>query len=310
MDKPTHNFASKQEVRWCPGCGDYAILSAMQRFLKSSDIAPENIVFVSGIGCNGRFPYYMNTFGFHTIHGRGPAVATGIKLANPKLSVWLITGDGDGLSIGASHFIHLLRRNLDINVLLFNNQIYGLTKGQFSPTSVIGQKTKTSPEGVISEPLSPLKLALAANGSFIARGLDKEPKHLMTLFKQAYEHQGTSLIEIYQNCPVFNDDAFQDIDDKKVRQDKILYLEEDKPFTYGANKDKQLFLDNDKLVAGELKEGETIAHQLSDYMMAQRLLSLDANAPLPLGVFYQRNSKAQRSVDNGCLDEQSLAELF
>lgn len=306
------NYASNQEVRWCPGCGDYAILSAMQRFFKSLDIEPQNVCFVSGIGCNGRFPYYMNTFGFHTIHGRAPAVAQGIKLANPKLSVWLITGDGDGLSIGANHLIHLLRRDIDINILLFNNQIYGLTKGQYSPTSKRGQKTKTSPEGVDANPLSPLKLALGAEASFLARGLDKEPKHLMTLFEKAYQHKGTSLIEIYQNCPVFNDDAFSDIEDKNARKDKVLFLEDGQPMRFGQALDKQLLLQSDSLALDDKLKQPGPNHDVSSRLMADRLLHLDENLPLPLGVIYQRQhtlpDKSNKSTK--AITEVDLDSLF
>ena len=306
------NYASSQEVRWCPGCGDYAILSAMQRFFKTLDIPPENVCFVSGIGCNGRFPYYMNTFGFHTIHGRAPAVAQGIKMANPDLSVWLITGDGDGLSIGANHLIHLLRRDMDINVLLFNNEIYGLTKGQYSPTSKLGQKTKTSPMGVDVNPISPLKLALGCNASFIARGLDKEPKHLMSLFEKAHAHKGTSLIEIYQNCPVFNDDAFTDIEDKKTRKDKVLFLEDGQPMRFGQEDDKQLLLQGESLAVDVKLENTGLNHNASSRIMADRLLHLDDNAPLPLGVIYQRQRTLveNSNVTPDALTEASLDKLF
>ncbi len=306
------NYASSQAVRWCPGCGDYAILSAMQRFFKTLDIPPENVCFVSGIGCNGRFPYYMNTFGFHTIHGRAPAVAQGIKMANPKLSVWLITGDGDGLSIGANHLIHLLRRDIDINVLLFNNEIYGLTKGQYSPTSKPGQKTKTSPLGGNVSPLSQLKLALGCEASFIARGLDKEPKHLMGLFEKAYEHKGTSFIEIYQNCPVFNDDAFTDIEDKKTRKDKVLFLEDGQPMRFGQEDDKQLLLQGESLAVDVKLENTGLNHNASSRVMADRLLHLDDNAPLPLGVIYQRQrTLVENSNDTpDALTEASLDKFF
>lgn len=290
--KTTVNYASKEEVRWCPGCGDYAILSAMQRFFKQIAIPPEQVVFVSGIGCNGRFPYYMNTFGFHTIHGRAPSVATGIKLMNPELSVWLITGDGDGLSIGTNHLIHTLRRDLDINIVLFNNQIYGLTKGQFSPTSVPGQKTKTTPDGVEQQPLCPLSLALSVNASFVARGLDKEPKHLVELFEAAYQHTGTSFIEIYQNCPVFNDNAFTNVEDKKTRKDEVIFLQDQTPLIFGVDNDKALIEEDGQLVAN-LKGDSTLIHEASNKQRAYQLCELLANdGPLPLGVLYQKARSA------------------
>ncbi|MDH5400573.1 MAG: 2-oxoacid:ferredoxin oxidoreductase subunit beta, partial [Cyclobacteriaceae bacterium] len=202
------DFSSDQDVRWCPGCGDYSILKQVQSVLPETGVARENIAFISGIGCSSRFPYYMNTYGMHSIHGRAPAIASGLKISNPELSVWVITGDGDSLSIGGNHIIHLLRRNFDINVLLFNNQIYGLTKGQYSPTSPLGSVSASSPVGSVDHPFNPLALALGADGTFLARTMDRDPKHLREMVTAANAHKGTSLLEIYQNCNVFNDGAF------------------------------------------------------------------------------------------------------
>src|SRR5574339_712235 len=205
----SQNFQSDQDVRWCPGCGDYSILANVQRVMPELGVPRENFVFVSGIGCSSRFPYYMNTYGFHTIHGRAPAFATGIKAARPELSVWVVTGDGDGLSIGGNHLLHLLRRNFDVNVLLFNNQIYGLTKGQYSPTSEVNKVTKSTPFGSIDHPFNPLALALGADATFVARTMDRDPKHLQQLLLRAQAHKGASFLEIYQNCNIFNDGAFE-----------------------------------------------------------------------------------------------------
>ena len=241
------DFTSDQEVKWCPGCGDYAILRAMQKALPALERKKEDFVFISGIGCSSRFPYYMNTYGFHTIHGRAPAFATGVKLANPKLSVWQITGDGDALAIGGNHFIHALRRNIDINILLFNNEIYGLTKGQFSPTSKKGIKTKSNPHGTTDEPFSPSDLAIGAQGSFFARVVDTNPKLMQKIFTEAEEHRGTSLIEILQNCVIFNDKTFAAITGKEVKQNAQLILEDGKPMLFGAEMNKGIILNGFKL---------------------------------------------------------------
>jgi len=241
------DFTSDQEVKWCPGCGDYAILRAMQKALPALERKKEDFVFISGIGCSSRFPYYMNTYGFHTIHGRAPAFATGVKLANPKLSVWQITGDGDALAIGGNHFIHALRRNIDINILLFNNEIYGLTKGQFSPTSQKGIKTKSNPHGTTDEPFSPSDLAIGAQGSFFARVVDTNPKLMQKIFTEAEEHRGTSLIEILQNCVIFNDKTFAAITGKEVKQNAQLILEDGKPMLFGAQMNKGIILNGFKL---------------------------------------------------------------
>ena len=241
------DFTSDQEVRWCPGCGDYTILRAMQKALPTLKKKKEDFVFISGIGCSSRFPYYMNTYGFHTIHGRAPAFATGVKLANPNLSVWQITGDGDALAIGGNHFIHALRRNIDINILLFNNEIYGLTKGQFSPTSKKGIKTKSNPHGTTDEPFSPSDLAIGAQGSFFARVVDTNPKLMQKIFVEAEEHRGTSLIEILQNCVIFNDKTFAAITGKEVKQNAQLILEDGMPMLFGAEMNKGIILKGFKL---------------------------------------------------------------
>jgi 2-oxoglutarate/2-oxoacid ferredoxin oxidoreductase subunit beta len=230
------DFATDQEVRWCPGCGDYAILNAVQNLFPALGIPKENFVVVSGIGCSSRFPYYMNTFGFHSIHGRAPAIATGIKLANPGLSVWIATGDGDALSIGGNHIIHALRRNVGIKILLFNNRIYGLTKGQASPTSEVGKKTKSSPFGTVEAPFNPLALALGAGATFVARSIDIFGPHLKGVLQAAAEHEGSAFVEIFQNCNIFNDGAWESWTDKAVRDDRVLSLEQGKPLLYGSDR--------------------------------------------------------------------------
>jgi 2-oxoglutarate ferredoxin oxidoreductase subunit beta len=236
----TKEFKSDQEVRWCPGCGDYAILAAVQSFLPELGLRRENIVFVSGIGCSSRFPYYMNTYGFHSIHGRAPAIATGLAAARPDLSVWVVTGDGDALSIGGNHLIHALRRNVNLKVLLFNNRIYGLTKGQYSPTSEIGKITKSTPMGSLDAPFNPISLALGAEASFVARTLDSDRKHLQQVLRAATEHKGTALVEIYQNCNIYNDGAFEPLKDPAVRDEITVKLEHGEPIVFGANRDKGL----------------------------------------------------------------------
>ena len=255
----THkDFESDQENRWCPGCGDKAILNALQRALPLLDKKREDYVFVSGIGCSSRFPYYMNTYGFHTIHGRAPAIASGIKLANPHLSVWEATGDGDALAIGGNHFIQALRRNIDINILLFNNEIYGLTKGQFSPTSAKGLVTKSSPHGTVDPPFNPGELAIGCNGTFFARAVDVLPKKMTDIFVAAEHHRGTSLIELLQNCVIFNDGVFHEITDKEFRDDAMLWVEHGKPMIFGKELNKGLVLDGLKLKVVEIgKDGMT-----------------------------------------------------
>ena len=240
------DFTSDQDVRWCPGCGDYAILSQVQKVFPDLGISKEKIVIVSGIGCSSRFPYYMNTYGFHSIHGRAPAIASGVKLSNPDLSVWVVTGDGDALSIGGNHFIHVMRRNIDMNILLFNNRIYGLTKGQYSPTSELGKITKSTPMGSLDHPFNPPALALGASATFVARTIDKEVKHMGSVIKESSMHKGTSFIEIYQNCNIFNDRAFSNLTDREIKSDNVLVLEENMPMIFGKEKNKGLMLDGPK----------------------------------------------------------------
>ncbi|MCO6004462.1 2-oxoacid:ferredoxin oxidoreductase subunit beta [Actinoallomurus purpureus] len=234
------DFKTDQEVRWCPGCGDYAILAAVQGFLPELGLKRENVVFVSGIGCSSRFPYYMNTYGFHSIHGRAPAIATGLASSRPDLSVWVVTGDGDALSIGGNHLIHSLRRNVNLKILLFNNRIYGLTKGQYSPTSEVGKITKSTPLGSLDSPFNPISLAIGAEASFVARTIDSDRKHLQSVLREAATHNGTALVEIYQNCNIFNDDAFAPLKDPQTRDDVTVRLEHGEPIVFGADRDKAL----------------------------------------------------------------------
>ena len=230
------DFKSDQEVRWCPGCGDYAILAAVQAFMPELNIPRERIVFISGIGCSSRFPYYMNTYGMHSIHGRAPAIATGLSISRPDLSVWVVTGDGDALSIGGNHLIHALRRNVNLKILLFNNRIYGLTKGQYSPTSELGKVTKSTPVGSTDSPFNPLSLALGADATFVARTLDTDRKHLQSVLRTAAEHNGSAFIEIYQNCNIFNDGAFDTLKEPATRDDYLIRLEHGQPITFGADR--------------------------------------------------------------------------
>jgi 2-oxoglutarate/2-oxoacid ferredoxin oxidoreductase subunit beta len=288
----TRDFQSDQEVRWCPGCGDYSILAQLQRVLPDLGIPRHKIVFVSGIGCSSRFPYYMNTYGFHGIHGRATSIATGIKLARPDLSVWVVTGDGDGMSIGGNHLIHLLRRNLDINVLLFNNQIYGLTKGQYSPTSEKGKKTKSTPFGSIDNPFNPASLALGAGATFVARTMDRDPKHLQTILKRAAEHKGTSFVEIYQNCSVFNDGAFFNFTEKETKDESSIFLEHGKPLIFGKKKDKGIYLDIFKprtIQTGDesAQNKNLLVHNEKDRTLSFILADMTYNPdlPRPFGVF-------------------------
>ena len=239
--KPS-DFASDQEVRWCPGCGDYAILAQVKKIMPTLGIPKEDIVFISGIGCSSRFPYYMDTYGFHSIHGRAMAVASGLKMARPNLHVWVVTGDGDGLSIGGNHLLHAIRRNIDMTVLLFNNRIYGLTKGQYSPTSEVGKRTKTSPKGAIDYPLHPISVAIGAEASFVARTLDVDLKHMGGVLERAAQHKGTSFVEIYQNCNIFNDGAYSYATDKATKNDTRLILEHGKPLIFGKDRDKGIRL--------------------------------------------------------------------
>ena len=285
------DWATDQEVRWCPGCGDYAILKAVQRTMPEIGTAPENTVFVSGIGCSSRFPYYMETYGFHTIHGRAPAVATGIKLANPELDVWIITGDGDGLSIGGNHMLHLLRRNLDCQVLLFNNEIYGLTKGQYSPTSRVGTRSPSTPFGSVDRPVSPCAFALGAGARFIARTIDTAQKAMPDILKRAHGHKGTSFVEIFQNCIVYNDAVFDAFTDKKNAAMNQIHVVHGQPLLF-AGGTKGLLFDSATMTLGvvDLVEGEistVMVHDETNRILAQLLIDMEFGPfPIALGVIW------------------------
>ena len=289
------DFASDQEVRWCPGCGDYSILKAVQRTLSQIGARPESTVWISGIGCSSRFPYYLETYGYHTIHGRAPAVATGVKLANPALDVWIVTGDGDGLSIGGNHMAHLLRRNLDCQVLLFNNEIYGLTKGQASPTSRIGTRSPSTPFGSIEQPMNPCGFALGAGGRFIARAYDLAQKELPEILKRAHAHKGASFVEIYQNCIVYNDGVFADFAGKQAARDAVLWLQAGQPMLF-AGGTKGLRLDRERLqlevvpvTDGDWRAASILVHDESNRILAQLLIEMpfaDSGFPMALGVIY------------------------
>lgn len=291
------DFSSSQDVRWCPGCGDYSILAQVHRtFPEVVGIKKENIVWVSGIGCSSRFPYYMSTYGFHGIHGRAPAIATGIKVARPELSVWVATGDGDLLSIGGNHFIHACRKNVDIKIVLFNNKIYGLTKGQYSPTSEKGKITKTTPYGSVDYPFNPVSLALGSEASFVARALDRDAKHLQAMLKRAADHKGTAFIEVFQNCVIYNDGTYNKFSDKLTKDDNRLMLEHDKPLIFGANKDKGIKLDGTKPVIVNINEkgnsiNDVLVHdEFDESPLRSSLLAHLENypgMPTPFGVFRQ-----------------------
>jgi 2-oxoglutarate ferredoxin oxidoreductase subunit beta len=285
------DFVSDQEVRWCPGCGDYAILAQMQKVLPETGIPRENIVFVSGIGCSSRFPYYMNTYGIHSIHGRAPTIATGIKAANPDLSVWVITGDGDGLSIGGNHLLHTLRRNIDLKIILFNNRIYGLTKGQYSPTSLQGHRTKSSPMGSIDYPLNPLSVALSAEATFVARTQDTNTKHLSEVLRRAVQHKGAAFVEIYQNCVVLNPTAWEHTTDSKVRDENIVFLEEGQPLVFGKERDKGIRMNGTEpevvSLGNGVSEDDLVIHRegRDNASYAYMLSRMDYPVmPLPFGV--------------------------
>ena len=290
------DFTSDQAVRWCPGCGDYAILAQTQKVFPDLGRKKEDFVFISGIGCSSRFPYYMDTYGFHTIHGRAPAIASGVKISRPDLSVWIVTGDGDGLSIGGNHTIHMLRRNLDMNVMLFNNRIYGLTKGQYSPTSEVGKVTKSTPMGSLDIPFNPLSLALGAGSTFIARTIDKETKHLQEMITESYKHKGTSFMEIYQNCNIFNDGAFSSLTDRDTKADTVLWLEDGQPLVFGSEKSKGIRLDGNKPVVVEIGDKwsteDLLVHDKSDYVIASLLANMTylPDFPDPVGIFYSIQS--------------------
>ena len=288
------DFTSDQEVRWCPGCGDYVILAAIQSFLPELGLKRENIVCISGIGCSSRFPYYLDTYGMHSIHGRAPAIATGLATSRPDLSVWVITGDGDALSIGGNHLIHALRRNVNLTILLFNNKIYGLTKGQYSPTSEVGKITKSTPYGSVDRPFNPVSLALGAEGTFVARSMDSDPKHLKSVLKAAAEHRGTSLVEIYQNCPIFNDGAFEILRDKDEASSRVLHLVDGAPLRIGEGEHARVVVHTDGGGLAVVPEAEAdpsriAVHDASadDPTQAFALSRLDdpSFAQIPMGIF-------------------------
>ncbi|MFN0149031.1 MAG: 2-oxoacid:ferredoxin oxidoreductase subunit beta [Dehalococcoidia bacterium] len=299
------DFVSDQEVRWCPGCGDYAILAQMQKVLPDLGVRKENLVFVSGIGCSSRFPYYVESYGFHSIHGRALTVATGLKTARPELTVFVVTGDGDGLSIGGNHLLHAMRRNVDLNVILFNNRIYGLTKGQFSPTSEMGKVTKSSPYGTTEAPLNPIRIALAAGATFVARTVDRDIKHLEQTLSQAAHHKGISFVEVYQNCNIFNDGAFSPFAEKEVRQDKMLYLEDGKPLRFGTDRQHGIRLNGfaPEIVEDTASDNGLIVHDVkANAVLSNILVGMDYPAfPVPVGVF--------RDVDAPTFDEMVAAQV-
>jgi len=304
------DLATDQDVRWCPGCGDYSILKQMQSTLAEAGIKKEDTVFVSGIGCSSRFPYYMETYGMHSIHGRATAIASGLKAVRPDLSVWVITGDGDSLSIGGNHLIHLLRRNFNLNVLMFNNEIYGLTKGQYSPTSPKGQVTKSTPMGSLETPFNPAALALGASATFIARSLDRDPKHMREILKQADAHQGTSFIEVYQNCNVFNDGAFEVFTDKSQKAETSLMLEEGQPLVFGSESDKGIRLNGltpEVVSLSDYSKEDLWIHDPKEMGKASLLTRFfddptrDNGLPRPFGVLYQE--------DRACYEEAMAEQI-
>ena len=303
------DFVSDQDVRWCPGCGDYAILSQVQKLFPTLGIPKENFLIISGIGCSSRFPYYMDTYGFHSIHGRAPALASGAKIANPDLSVWVVTGDGDAMSIGGNHFIHVLRRNIDMNILLFNNRIYGLTKGQYSPTSEVGKITKSTPMGSLDYPFNPPQLALGASGTFIARTIDREQKHMGPIFEEAHKHKGTSFVEIYQNCNIFNDGAFSDLTEKETKAETQLVLEQGEPMIFGAEKNKGLILDgsNFKVVklGSDYNADDILKHDKEDKNLAMLLSEITYNPelPVPIGILYQETKSTYDEMMTNQIEE-------
>lgn len=297
------DFNVDYQVKWCPGCGGHAVLSSIKKALPETGIEKEKVVFVSGIGCSSRFPYYINTYGFHSLHGRGAAIASGIKVANPELSVWLATGDGDSMAIGGNHFIHILRRNINVNIILFNNKIYGLTKGQYSPTTPLGSVTKTSPEGTIENPFLPGELAMGANSTFFARVIDTDPKMMKEVFIQAAAHKGTSLVEVLQNCIIFNNEVHADITGKEVRDDHQLFLQHGKPMIFGKNRDKGIIRAGSKFIVAKIGENGVTkndviihdAHSPDDtrhYMLSRMSLP---DYPVALGVIRQWKTNVYES---------------
>jgi 2-oxoglutarate ferredoxin oxidoreductase subunit beta len=310
------DFTSDQEVRWCPGCGDYAILNQVQRVLPELGVPREKFVFVSGIGCSSRFPYYMNTYGFHSIHGRAPAIATGLKTSRPDLHVWVITGDGDALSIGGNHLIHALRRNVDLKILLFNNRIYGLTKGQYSPTSEVGKVTKSTPSGSADYPFDPIAIALGAEASFVARSIDVEAKHLHDMLRRAHEHKGSAFVEILQNCNVFNDNAWAPLTEKATKAESQLALEHGKPLVFGKNRERGIRL-NARLepevveLGNGAAESELVVYDERNPALAYLLSRLEApQFPTPIGVFLSvsRPTYEQRVADQIVAAREKLGE--
>ncbi len=306
------DFVTDQEVRWCPGCGDYSILKQVQTVMPELGLKREEIVFISGIGCSSRFPYYMETYGMHSIHGRATAIASGLKATRPELSVWIVSGDGDSLSIGGNHLIHLLRRNFNVNLLMFNNEIYGLTKGQYSPTSPLGKVAKSTPMGSVDHPFNPLALCLGADSTFIARTMDRDPVHLRGILKRANEHKGTSMVEIYQNCNVFNDGAFEVFTEKGTKKLNTLFVEQGKPLVFGENADKGIKLDGFKPVVVNLSEASSNdlwIHDEKDQVKASILVRFfDASAedgalPRPFGVFYQEDRFCYEEAMNVQIEE-------
>lgn len=317
MNKPAtltaKDFASDQEVRWCPGCGDYSILKQVQTVLPGLGIPKENFVLISGIGCSSRFPYYLNIYGMHSIHGRATAIASGLKASRPELSVWIVSGDGDALSIGGNHLIHILRRNFDVNIMLFNNQIYGLTKGQYSPTSETNKVTKSTPYGSIDHPFNPSALAMGADGTFIARSMDRDPKHLQDMLKRSHAHKGTSFLEIYQNCNIFNDGAFEIFTDKGTKAEETLFMEHGAPLLFGAGKTKGIRLDGLRPVVVNLADGYSAddlwIHDEQDFYKAQMLTrffdnpSEQQHLPRPFGVFYDVERPTYESIMSRQLED-------
>ncbi len=318
------DFQSDQDIRWCPGCGDYSILAQVQRVMPEFQHRKEDYVMVSGIGCSSRFPYYMDTFGIHGIHGRAPAIATGVKLTNPDLHVWIAAGDGDGLSIGGNHMIHTMRRNINIKVLLFNNEIYGLTKGQYSPTSRLGQITKSTPMGSVDTPFIPVSLALGAGATLVGRTMDRDPKHLQEMVRRAEAHHGSAFIEIYQNCNVFNDGAFFAFTEKETRPDTVVYLEHGKPLVFGKNNSKGIRLNGFTPEAVSLENGkysvnDLLVHNENDSTLAFILANMIHNPELPraMGVFlsvdrpsYEEQVQNQIAKAKSKMGEGDLQELL
>jgi len=314
------DFTTSQEVRWCPGCGDYAILKAVTNVLSNVGATREETVFISGIGCASRFPYYIESYGFHTIHGRAPAVATGVKLANPNLDVWVVTGDGDGLSIGGNHLLHALRRNVNLNILLFNNEIYGLTKGQYSPTSRIGTHSPSSPNGSIDSPISVGAFALGSGAKFFARGIDTDRKSLIPTLEEAHAHQGAALVEIYQNCIVYNEDVFKSFTDRSVTQDTQLHLEHGQPMLFGADKNRGIAFNAEKMQLENIDASafpdQVLMHDTTNIVLAQLLIRMSQpDFPVALGVIYKEEAETfdeawYRNRENGLERTASVSHIL